>query len=80
MGNINLKKLQDYRNLTAGGDITVHLTQDQKAIILKIYDSGLNSLTDVDEMLLSAVIRQLKIAINPEDKLNGEHKNLEQKH
>lgn len=73
MGNINLKKLQDYRNLTMGGNIIVHLTQDQKAIILKTYDSGLNSLTDVDEMLLSAVIRQLKVAINPEDKLNGEH-------
>ena len=43
MGNINLKKLQDYRNLTVGGDITVHLTQDQKAVILKTYDSGLNS-------------------------------------
>lgn len=56
---------------TVDGDITVHLTQDQQAMILKTYDYGLNSLTDIDEMLLSAVIRRLKVAINPEYELNG---------
>lgn len=71
MSNINLKKLRDYGHLTVDGDITVHLTQDQQAMILKTYDYGLNSLTDIDEMLLSAVIRRLKVAINPEYELNG---------
>lgn len=71
MSNINLKKLRDYRHLTVDGDITVHLTQDQQAMILKTYDYGLNSLTDIDEMLLSAVIRRLKVAINPAYELNS---------
>ncbi len=71
MSNINLKKLRNYTHLTVDGDITVHLTQDQQAMILKTYDYGLNSLTDIDEMLLSAVIRQLKVAINPEYELHG---------
>lgn len=65
MSNINQKTLQDYRHLTKDGDITIHLTQDQQAMILKTYDYGLNSLSDIDEMLLSAVIRRLKVAINP---------------
>lgn len=75
MNNINQKKLQDYRHLTKDGDITVHLTQDQQAMILKTYDYGLNSLSDIDEMLLSAVIRRLKVAINSEDEPNGKHEN-----
>ena len=70
MSNINQKKLQDYRKFTKDGDITVHLTQDQQAMILKTYDYGLNALSDIDEMLLSAVICRLKIAINPEDEVN----------
>ncbi|MGP5555723.1 hypothetical protein [Psychrobacter celer] len=70
MSNIDRKNLQDYRPLTKDGDITVHLTQDQQAMILKTYDYGLNTLSEVDEMLLSAVICRLKIAINPEDEVN----------
>lgn len=61
------KKLQDYRHLTKDSTLTVELTQDQQAMILKTYDYGLNALTDIDEMLLSAVIRQLKAAIHTED-------------
>lgn len=60
------KTLQDYRHLVESKDITVHLTQDQQAMILKTYDYGLNALTDIDEMLLSAVIRQLKMSIQPD--------------
>jgi hypothetical protein len=63
----NKKTIQDYRHLVVSKDITVHLTQDQQAMILKTYDYGLNAMTDIDEMLLSAIIRQLKTAIdNPE--------------
>lgn len=61
------KKLQDYRHLTKDSTLTVELTQDQQAMILKTYDYGLNALTDIDEMLLSAVIRQLRAAIHTED-------------
>lgn len=67
MSNSNQRTLEDYISLTKDGEITIHLTQDQQAMILKTYDYGLNALTEVDEMLLSAVIRRLKVAINPED-------------
>ena len=60
------KTIEDYRHLTLDGPLTVELTQDQQAMILKTYDYGLNELTDVDEMLLSAVIRHMKEAIHPE--------------
>jgi len=60
------KTIQDYRHLVVSKDITVHLSQDQQAMILKTYDYGLNAMTDIDEMLLSSVIRQLKAAIDPE--------------
>jgi hypothetical protein len=56
--------LEDYRDMIKDGDITVHLTRDQKAMILKTYDYGLNELTEIDEMLLSAIIRKLKAAID----------------
>ncbi len=57
------RTLEDYRSMTKDGDLSVQLTRDQKAMILKTYDYGLNELTEIDEMLLSAVIRQLKAAI-----------------
>lgn len=67
MSNQPLKKLEDYRHLTKDSVLSVELTQDQQAVILKTYDYGLNALTDVDEMLLSAVIRQMKEVINPDN-------------
>lgn len=70
MNNKQAKTLQDYRHLTQEGALTIELTQDQQAMILKTYDYGLNKLTDVDEMLLSSVIRQIKEAIQPTDQLN----------
>ena len=60
------KTIEDYRHLVASKDVTVHLSQDQQAMILKTYDYGLNAMTDIDEMLLSSVIRQLKTAIHTE--------------
>ena len=44
------KTIEDYRHLTLDGPLTIELTQDQQAMILKTYDYGLNELTDVDEM------------------------------
>lgn len=73
MNNSNQRTLEDYIPLTKDGDITVHLTQDQQAMILKTYDYGLNALSEVDEMLLSAVIRRLKVAINPENISNNKY-------
>ena len=60
------KTIEDYRHLVASKDVTVHLSQDQQAMILKTYDYGLNAMTEIDEMLLSSVIRQLKTAIHTE--------------
>lgn len=57
------KTIEYYRHLVVSKDVTVHLSQDQQAMILKTYDYGLNAMTDIDEMLLSSVIRQLKTAI-----------------
>lgn len=64
MKNDKKVTLEDYRAMIKEGDITLHLTRDQKAMILKTYDYGLNELTEIDEMLLSAVIRKLKAAID----------------
>ncbi|WP_201512156.1 hypothetical protein [Psychrobacter alimentarius] len=64
--NNDKKTIEDYRHLVASKDVTVHLSQDQQAMILKTYDYGLNAMTDIDEMLLSSVIRQLKTAIHTE--------------
>ncbi len=64
MKNDKKVTLEDYRDMIKEGDITLHLTRDQKAMILKTYDYGLNELTEIDEMLLSAVIRKLKAAID----------------
>ena len=77
MSNRQLKKLEDYRHLTQDGALTVELTADQQAVILKTYDYGLNALTDVDEMLLSAVIRQMKEVIHPEA-LSGQIMTIQQ--
>lgn len=64
MKNDKKVTLEDYRAMIKEGDITLHLTRDQKAMILKTYDYGLNELTEIDEMLLSAVIRKSKAAID----------------
>lgn len=66
MSKKQAKNIEDYRHLTKEGPLSIELTQDQQAMILKTYDYGLNKLTDVDEILLSAVIRQMKEVINPE--------------
>lgn len=73
MNNDHKKTLADYRHLVESKDITVHLSQDQQAMILKTYDHGLNALTDIDEMLLSAVIRQLKMSIHPDASIHPDH-------
>ena len=75
MSKRQAKNIEDYRHLTVDGPLTLELTQDQQAMILKTYDYGLNKLTDVDEMLLSAVIRQMKEAIHPENSLENHPKN-----
>lgn len=67
MSKPQLKNLDNYRHLTKEGTLTLKLTQDQQAMILKTYDYGLNALTDVDEMLLSAVIRHMKEVIDAKD-------------
>ncbi len=64
MKNDKKRTLEDYRAITKSGNVSMYLTQDQKAMILKTYDYGLNKLTDIDKMLLSAVIRQMKAAID----------------
>lgn len=58
------KTIENYRHLTLDGPLTLELTQDQQAMILKTYDYGLNKLTDVDEMLLSAVSRPVSAHTN----------------
>ncbi len=38
MKNDKKVTLEDYRGMIKDGDISVHLTRDQKAMILKTYD------------------------------------------
>lgn len=56
---------ENYRYLTIEKPITIELTTDQQAVVLKTYDYGINTLTEIEERLLDAVVSNLKEAINP---------------
>lgn len=61
----NPSDFKNYRYLTIEKSITVELTTDQQAVVLKTYDYGINTLTEIEERLLDAVVSNLKEAINP---------------
>lgn len=61
----NPSNFENYRYLTIEKPITIELTIDQQAVVLKTYDYGINTLTEIEERLLDAVVSNLKEAINP---------------
>lgn len=61
----NPSNFANYRYLTIEKPINIELTTDQQAVVLKTYDYGINTLTEIEERLLDAVVSILKEAINP---------------
>ena len=56
---------EKYRELATNKPITVDLTADQQAVILKTHDYGLNALTEIEERLLLGIMFTLKNEIHP---------------
>ncbi|WP_372845416.1 hypothetical protein [Psychrobacter sp.] len=56
---------EKYRELATNKPITVELTTDQQAVILKTHDYGLNALTEIEERLLLGLMFTLKNEIHP---------------
>lgn len=56
-------QLEYYRPFTKEGLLSVDLTPDHQAMILKINTNGIYALDDIDEALLKAVISRLSDAI-----------------
>lgn len=54
-----------YKDLAVNKPITVDLTADQQAVILKTHDYGLSALTDIEERLLLGIMETLKKEIYP---------------
>lgn len=54
-----------YKELATSEPITVDLTADQQAVILKTHDYGLNALTEIEERLLLGLMFTLKNKIHP---------------
>jgi hypothetical protein len=56
---------EKYKELATSESITVDLTADQQAVILKTHDYGLNALTEIEERLLLGLMFTLKNEIHP---------------
>lgn len=56
---------EKYRELATSEPITVDLTADQQAVILKTHDYGLSALTEIEERLVLGLMFTLKNEIHP---------------
>lgn len=65
MGISKLSIFERYKELATSEPITVDLTADQQAVILKTHDYGLNALTEIEERLLLGLMFTLKNEIHP---------------
>ena len=54
-----------YKELATEKPITVELSADQQAVILKTHDYGINALTEIEEQLLLGLMFTLKNEIHP---------------
>lgn len=59
------KSLEYYRELTAGGDVSVTLRADEACVVLKVYDYGVDVLDDDEKQVLYRAIAKLKDQIWP---------------
>ncbi|MGP5543316.1 hypothetical protein ACTXMH_12325 [Psychrobacter celer] len=65
MSLFEASSFEKYKELATSGPITVDLTADQQAVILKTHDYGLNALTEIEERLLLGLMFTLKNEIHP---------------
>lgn len=59
------KSLDYYRELTAGGDVSVSLRADEACVALKVYDYGVDVLNDDERQVLYRLFGKLKDKIWP---------------
>lgn len=55
----------NYEELIEAGPITVNLERNEKALLLKLYDYGVCSLTEVEVEKLNIIIAKMKDQIWP---------------
>ena len=65
MSLFEASNFEKYKELATSESITVDLTADQQAVILKTHDYGLNALTEIEERLLLGLMFTLKNEIHP---------------
>lgn len=65
MSLFEASSFEKYKELATSEPITVDLTADQQAVILKTHDYGLNALTEIEERLLLGIMFTLKNEIHP---------------
>ena len=54
------KTLDYYRTLTNGGECSVNLSQPEACVALKVYDYGIDDISDEEKQLLYSLIGKLK--------------------
>ena len=59
------KSFEYYKDIATDMRFNVHLSQDESCVVLKSYDYGLHSLTEVETELLERIISKLKSQIWP---------------
>ncbi len=57
--------LDYYRQLVNEGTCKIKLTIDEKAVILKSFDNGIQGLTTDEAVVLNSIISKLKDVIHP---------------
>lgn len=59
------KPLSYYRDLTLGGEFKIDLTQEEACVALKVYDYGVEALSNDEQQILYRFIGKLKDEIWP---------------
>jgi len=59
------KPLEYYKSLTSGGEFNVSLSEDEACIALKVFDDGIDDLSDEERQALYRLIGNLKDQIWP---------------
>lgn len=65
MSLFKVSSFERYKEFATKDLITVNLSADQQAVILKTHDYGLGALTEIEELLMLGIIFTLKNEIHP---------------
>lgn len=57
--------IQQYFDLTIGGNFEVELTQEEAALVLKIHDYGIDNIEGDEKVILYSITSKLKDKIWP---------------